>query len=123
VRTAGCDEHPAVPLDTIVARLAYRPGWTFKIAGPLGSALCVFARTPDSAAPARERTTQHQFPIPAGPLPACEWLRWIRGCLELVERHELGEFLTFDGRRPFFPHHQDEGSPYELVDRCHDPKG
>lgn len=47
-----------------VARLAYKPGWKFKIAGPLNTMLCVFATTPDSMRPDRERTTQHQFTLP-----------------------------------------------------------
>ena len=34
-----------------------------------------------------------------------------------IERHEASEFLAFAGTRPFWPHHQDEGSPYEPVDR------
>lgn len=44
-------------------------------------------------------------------------IRWAFDQLLLVERHEAGEFFTVDGARPFFPHHQLEGSPYVLVDR------
>lgn len=42
--------------------------------------------------------------------------RWVFGQLLLCEQHEAGEFFAVDGFRPFFPHHQDEGSPYELVE-------
>ena len=34
-----------------------------------------------------------------------------------AELHEAGEFFELGGHRPFFPNHQDEGSPYERVER------
>lgn len=101
-------------LAAVVASLRYKPGWTFKIAGPLGRYLCVFAATPDSHHPERPRTTQHQFEIP-DEIEDVE--RWLFDCLLLCELHEAGEFFEVAGRRPFYPNHQDEGSPYELVDR------
>jgi len=97
--------------------LAYKPGWVFKIAGPLGRFLCVFATTADSGAPARKRTTQHQFEIPNDLTDRRAWLRWVFDCLLLCELHETGEFFTVDGARPFMPHHQDEGSPYARVEK------
>lgn len=100
----------------LVGRLTYKPGWTFKIGGPGGRYLCVFATTPDSNNPARQRTTQHMFEIPDQPDDHTA-ARWIFDRLLLVELHEAGEFFTLAGRRPFYPHHQDEGSPYDLVDR------
>lgn len=99
-----------------VAGLAYKPGWTFKRGGPGSRYLCVFATTPDSLAPHRTRTTQHMFEIPDD-ITAEEWPRWVFDHLLLAELHEAGEFFEVDGFRPFFPHHQDEGSPYELVER------
>ena len=100
----------------VVARLRYKPGWSFKVAGPLGSMLCIFATTPDSLNPAATRTTQHQFPLPPTS-DERELVRWVFDCILLAERHEAGEFLDYDGFRPFFPHHQDEGSPHEHGDR------
>jgi hypothetical protein len=35
----------------------------------------------------------------------------------LCEQHEAGEFFTVNGFAPFYPNHQDEGSPYDLVER------
>lgn len=101
----------------LVAVLRYKPGWSFKIAGPLGSMFCVFATTPDSGHPERVRTTQHQFLIPDFELDGRTPVRWVFDCLLLCELHEVGEFFRVANERPFFPHHQDEGSPYELVDR------
>lgn len=102
-----------------IAALAYKPGWRFKRAGPGNRFLCVFAATPDSNAPARTRCTQHQFEIPDG-LSDRDAIRWVRECLIQVETHEVGEFLTVAGHRPFMPHHQDEGSPYATVEHWED---
>lgn len=101
----------------VVARLSYKPGWKFKIGGPGGRYLCVFATTPDSNNPGQNRTTQHQFEIPDDMPDGRAFCRWVLDQLLLAELHEAGEFFAIDGHRPFFPHHQDEGSPYELVER------
>lgn len=103
-------------LGALVAALEYKPGWSFKIAGPLNAYLCVFANTPDSCRPDTDRTTQHMFPIPQG-VGGRALVRWVFECLLLAEQHECGEFFTVGGRRPFYPHHNDEGSPYERVER------
>lgn len=101
-----------------IERVAYKPGWTFKIAGPLGRCVCVFATTVDSQQRAATRTTQHQFEMPeSGFADERDFMRWLRDRLSLAELHETCEFLTLDGRAPFFPNHQDQGSPYELVER------
>lgn len=103
-------------LSELVPSLHYKPGWTFKLGGPGGRFLCVFATTPDSNAPQRQRTTQHMFEVP--PLPdRREALRWVFDRLLDCEHHEAGEFFRAGDFRPFFPHHQDEGSPYVLVER------
>lgn len=96
-----------------VAQLVYKPGWSFKQAGPLGRYLCVFATTPDSTNPTRTRTTQHMFEIPDDGMT----VRWVFDRLLLCELHETGEFFAVDGHRPYYPNHGDEGSPYELIER------
>lgn len=104
-----------------VASLAYKPGWRFKLAGPHTRWLCVYALTANSQAPDRDRLTQHQFEFP-DPLPDHrELCRWVYARLLEVERHECAEFLTVGGFRPFFPNHNDEGSPYEHVERWESP--
>lgn len=104
-----------------VASIAYKPGWRFKLAGPGGRWLCIYAETIDSQAQHTTRTTQHQFEFP-DPLPDHRALcRWVLDRLMDAERHECGEFLTFSGFAPFFPNHQDEGSPYEHVERWESP--
>jgi len=101
-----------------VTRLSYKSGWKFKIAGPNNRSLCIYATTPDSLRPERRRTTQHQFKIPDGlDDDRRGFVRWVFDCLLLCERHEVGEFFQVGDVRPFFPHHQDEGDPYAIVDR------
>jgi len=103
-------------LRRLVADVAYKPGWAFKVGGPLNRYVCVFATTPDSNDPSRQRCTQHMFEAPPlADLHAAA--RWLFDRLLEAERHEAGEFFTVAGDRPFYPNHQDEGSPYELVDR------
>jgi hypothetical protein len=102
----------------LAASLVYKPGWLFKVAGPEGRFLCVFANTPDSLRPGDKRVTQHQFEYPAEALAdERAWCRWVFDCLLQAERHEAAEFFRFGELRPFWPHHQDEGSPYEHVER------
>lgn len=101
-----------------MASLSYKPGWSFRRGGPLRSMLCIFATTPDSNDPRRSRCTQHQFPFPD--LEGRELVRWVHERVLDCERHEVGEFFTVGGHRPFMPHHQDEGSPYEHVERWPD---
>jgi hypothetical protein len=102
---------------TLVPALAYKPGWAFKVGGPERAFLCVFARTTDSMVPDRERTTQHMFRFPDGLVTVEGFARWVFACLMQAEFHEAAEFLQVGGVRPFFPHHQDEGSPYAWVER------
>lgn len=105
---------------SLVPSLAYKPGWSFKKAGPGGRFLCIFATTPDSLAPERERTTQHMFEIP--PLPNRQAaLRWVFDRLLDCELHETGEFFQAGSFRPFFPNHEDQGSPYVIVERQETP--
>lgn len=105
------------------ARLKYRPGWSIKVAGPGGRYLCVMAVTADSQAPDRTRHTQHLFCLDGGDThPPCpvsdrDAVGWVFDRLLQIERHEAAEFFRVDGDAPFFPFHQDEGSPYAHVDR------
>lgn len=99
-----------------IAGIRYKPGWRFKQGGPGGRFLCVFAKTPNSLRPSESRVTQHMFEIPGG-LDEPGFGRWVLERLLLAEQHETCEFLEIGGVRPFWPNHQDEGDPYEIVDR------
>lgn len=103
----------------LVAALRYKPGWVFKIGGPNRRFLCVFATCPDSSRPGQVRTTQHMFELPD--LDGHDFYRWVFARLLDAERHEAGEFFTVGSVYPFYPNHQDEGSPYEPVERWETP--
>ena len=96
-----------------IAGLRYKPGWTFKLGGPARRYLCIFATTPDSSHPERQRCTQHMFEIPD--LEGRDLVRWVHQRLLDAERHEAGEFFTVNGHRPFYPQHQGL-DPYEHVE-------
>lgn len=100
----------------LVAALAYKPGWRFKIGGPLGRYLCVYALTVNSVQQTTERLTQHMFEMPSFD-DDHDFYRWVRDRLFQIEQHETCEFLAVAGHRPFYPHHNGDGSPYELVER------
>jgi hypothetical protein len=104
----------------LVALVSYKPGWRFKVAGPEGRYLCVYAETPNSHHPSQPRLTQHTFPLPDDCDDERQFFRWVFDRLLLVEQHEAGEFFKVGEFRPFYPHHQDEGSPYVVVDRWDD---
>lgn len=98
--------------------LGYKPGWSFKIAGPGGRYLCAFVTSPDSLHPSVSRCTQHQFEIPDG-LDARGFARWAFDRILQAERHEAAEFFTVNGERPFWPNHEG-GDPYADVEHWAD---
>ena len=114
--TTGEQPQPDCSPVDVIETLAYKPGWTFKVGGPLGQFLCVRAVTVDSANHSTTRATGHMFRMPEQ-MPRQDFVRWVYLCVLDAERHEAGEFFTTDGDQPFYPHHQDEGSPYAWVER------
>lgn len=98
----------------LIPKISYKPGWSLRLGGPGNRFLCIFAQTPDSLSPARTRTTQHMFEVP--PVLA-DPVRWVLDSLLMAERHEACEFYRVGDERPFWPNHQDEGSPYTIEDR------
>lgn len=98
--------------------IEYKPGWTVGTGGPGGRSLCVMALTDDSTNPQARRHTQHMFQVPEGLEPSGrDWVRWVFARILDAERHEAAEFFRVDGAAPFYPNHQDEGSPYAHVER------
>lgn len=111
------DRTYAGSVESMFARLSYKPGWTFKRGGPGGRFLCIFATTTDSQNRSQVRTTQHMFEIPDDLTDDRTAARWVLDRLLECEQHETCEFFTVDGVAPFFPHHQGEGDPYQIVER------
>lgn len=100
-----------------VTRLGYRPGWRFKLGGPGGRFLCVFATTTDTTKPNQMRTTQFMWEFPAEHETWDEraFCRWAFDRLLDAERHEAAEWFRLDEHRPFWPDHDD--NPYAHVER------
>lgn len=109
---------PTAELRRVIAATTYKTGWTIRTGGPGNNMLCVYATTPDSNQPGTLRTTQHMWPLPTG-LDHRDACRWLHARIVDAERHEVGEFLTIDGRRPFYPGHQG-ADPYAHVEHWGD---
>ncbi len=101
----------------LVGSLRYKPGWSLRLGGPAGSMFLATATSPDSSPPHDLRGTGHAWPLPdwitsplRAPLRATHWrqqvVRWCYDRVLEAERHEAGEWFSFEGRRVFFPGHQ-----------------
>ncbi len=111
-----CRSDATIP--DVVASLRYKPGFAFKMGGPDTRYVCAFATTPDSNNPSVSRCTQHMFELPDADLRGRDAVRWLADKLHHdVEWHEFGEFFTVSGHRVFMPNHQQEGDPYQRVER------
>jgi hypothetical protein len=104
----------------VLPTVTYKPGWAFRLGGPLGQFVCIHAATVDSNDHARTRSTQHMFELPVEVTDEPAFVRWLFDRLLLCEQHEAGEFFKVAGFARFYPHHQDQGSPYDLVDHQED---
>lgn len=72
----------------------------------------IVSYTPDSYDPSKNIAVNHSFLVPMATYNERTWKAWIRECYEKVWRHEIGEFLMFDGVREFAPHHGNGEDPY-----------
>jgi hypothetical protein len=100
-------------LADIVANLAYRPGWSFRLdhldrgQGSEGMTFRILSRGYDTYNPDRGENYQvwHYFIVPAASYNRRSWLRWVLDRLIDVETHEACEFMVVAGERPFAPNH------------------
>lgn len=120
-------------LRDLVRRLAYRPGWAFKLAhldrgqGSQGLTLIITTRGYDSYHPDRGEgyRVNHYMPVPPAAFDARSWQRWLFEQLLLVERHECMEFFVIESTvtddhgcqsrsldRPYAPSHGPGNDPY-----------
>lgn len=72
----------------------------------------IISCTPDSYNLDKQIYVNHSFLVPMATWNKRTWKAWIRDCYEKVWRHEIGEFLMFDGVREFAPHHGNGEDPY-----------
>jgi hypothetical protein len=107
-------------LADIVANLAYRPGWSFRLdhldrgQGSEGMTFRILSRGYDTYNPDRGENYQvwHYFIVPAASYNRRSWLRWVLDRLIDVETHEACEFMVVAGERPFAPNHGPGHDPY-----------
>ena len=106
------------PLIDIVAVTEYRPCWEIEVVEDYirgdtrGPTLVIRAFTQDTYNPTTTLRVNHWFLIPEVDWNRRTWLIWLFRRLLDVEYHELAEYFTVDGRRPFAPAHGAGDSPY-----------
>jgi hypothetical protein len=107
-------------LADIVANLAYRPRWSFRLAeidrgqGSEGLTLMVLSENVDTYHPENPLRVWHYFIVPAASYNRESWLRWVLDRLVEIETHEACEFMVVDGKRPFAPNHGPGYDPYQV---------
>lgn len=115
--------HPTM-LDALVKKLAYRPGWTFRVAdidrGQGSEGLTFIATTVgyDTYHPDRGETyrVNHYFPVPPAAYNEQSWRRWLLDRIIEIETHEACEFFQIAGERPYAPHHGPGNDPYIIFE-------
>lgn len=139
------EEHPAmrqyapypIILADLVAKLRYRPGWTFELKdierdpasthGAAAGGLTLIGLTGawtwntehreyvgamDAYHPEKPRPVYFYFPVPAATYDERSWRRWLFDRILDVERHEAMEHFQLDGDRPYSPSHGPGNDPY-----------
>lgn len=105
-------------LREIVADVSFMPRWAIHLGrdneGGGWLTLHIISCTPDSYRPESLIRVNHSFLVPMASYNERTWKAWIRDCYEKVWRHEIGEFLMFDGVREFAPHHGNGEDPYRV---------
>lgn len=107
-------------LAELVAKLSYKPGWTFELQelkrrwGSEGLTLCIGANVPNSLSPGESVGILHLMPVPPSAWDKESWTRWLLDQILLVERHESMEFFQIGEKRPYFPEHA-EGCDFYMI--------
>ena len=115
----------------LVARLEYRPGWTFDLLdkdrgqGSKGLTLIITTLGYDSYHPAdgENYRVHHYMPVPPAAFGYQSWQRWLFDQCLMVERHECMEFFTVHDSpgsehavKPYAPNHGHGEDPYIVHD-------
>ena len=99
-------------MDLVVAqrylrRITYRPGWSFELyQGEFeGPHICINAKVMDSYHPGEETVLDIHSPVPLAALETeSALLRYLAWRLQIIETHEMREWLKMDGAVIFDPH-------------------
>lgn len=113
----------SVELADLVSKLAYRPGWRFRLEdtdrgqGSQGLTLIITTCGYDTYNPGRGENyrVNHYMLVPPAAYDRRSWENWLFEQLLLVEKHECMEFFVIDGRRPKAPAHGPGNDPYLVL--------
>jgi hypothetical protein len=111
-----------LPLRELVARLRYKPAWTFSLEdvdrgqGSSGLTLSIYIAGPDTDDHSRTVRVVHYMPVPPAAFNERSWRRWLFEQILLVERHEAAEWYRIDGEQPFRPLHGPGHDPYMITE-------
>ena len=104
--------HQVAPYPTelveLVARLVYKPGWTFTLSdvdrgqGSIGLTLDIFTKGYNSyhQEQGENYRVHHYMLVPPAAFDRRSWQRWLLEQLLLVEQHEACEFFRFEWETP-----------------------
>jgi hypothetical protein len=110
-------------LVSLVARLTYKPNWTFELKHKWRDTKCegltldITVREADSYGRFTGPGTLdflHVIEVPAASYDYRAWQRWLFDRIVEVETHEAMEWFKIDGRRPYAPHHGPGRNPYVI---------
>jgi len=76
--------------------------------------LIIELRTPDSGNPQMLTMVQHTFAVPPADVPHMLWDEWLIRCILCVETHEMCEFFSVNGAKPFYPEHGPSANLYAI---------
>ena len=118
-------------LESLVKTVAYRPGWTFRLAqadrgqGSEGLTLIITTLGYNAYHPGNGETyrVSHYMPVPPAAYNLRSWRNWLFEQCLLVERHEAMEFFAICDSpgsehrvRPYAPNHGFGWDPYLVTE-------
>lgn len=90
---------------TWIGRLRYKPGWRFDAELENGAVvLTTSIRVPDARRDGETTVTARVQLGPESTTQVTAFQARVHSLITHLEMHEVGEWLTFDGKRPFDPH-------------------
>ena len=90
-------------LEDVIKNVTYRSGYKLSIQRGHPRRLVLHAKVPCSRT-GESRDISMNWPVPQGPLPEKDWLKFIQWCCITLEVHEAREMLRYKGEIPFDPH-------------------
>jgi hypothetical protein len=104
-------------LEKVVSELKGPPNWYFRLADEDGAKrLVITLDTVSNYDNTKPFAVSHFHPVPIATYNEKTWQRWVFDQCIRTMNHELGEALSFKGKRPFAPMHGPGEDPYIVHD-------